>query len=175
MVHVQSVHEGLRPYKCEYCDATYTQRGNCSNLIFKIYAILQFWCGKFSEKEPPPAPPQKEEKRSTQILSIFHYKPKVLFLNRTALHIARNITKLLSYFFFSFFRQTGTCHFIVTTKIQTNKSNTKQDTTQQKSIIQQNTTQRSKAKQSNTKHINATSKHDKINTNINTTSVTFCK
>ena len=42
MVHVQSVHEGLRPYKCEYCDATYTQRGNCSNLIFKIYAILQF-------------------------------------------------------------------------------------------------------------------------------------
>lgn len=122
-----------------------------------------------------PCPPQKEEKRSTQILSIFHYKPKVLFLNRTALHIARNITKLLSYFFFSFFRQTGTCHFIVTTKIQTNKSNTKQDTTQQKSIIQQNTTQRSKAKQSNTKHINATSKHDKINTNINTTSVTFCK
>ncbi|XP_068673712.1 zinc finger protein 177-like [Montipora foliosa] len=27
-VHIQSVHDGLRPYKCDYCDATYTQRGH---------------------------------------------------------------------------------------------------------------------------------------------------
>lgn len=53
LVHIQSVHEGLRPYKCEYCDATYTQRGKFVE------------CSK--EDQHPPVPKRIKFKRQNPL------------------------------------------------------------------------------------------------------------
>lgn len=91
---------------CDHTSVNIAMRHTLSEVTVRIWYLkfMRYYSSDAASslRRSHPLPPKKEEKRSTQILAIFHYKPKVLFLNRTALHIARNITKLLSYFFFFF-------------------------------------------------------------------------
>ena len=70
---------------------------------------------------------------------------------------------IFSLFIQSFFQQTWTCHFIVTTKTQTNKSNTKENTKQNSRKKHNSTKYKTMQQQSNSKHINA--QHNKAQQN----------
>ena len=35
--HVASVHEGNRPFKCNICDATFSEKANMKRHIFRIH------------------------------------------------------------------------------------------------------------------------------------------